>query len=191
MKIIDARRKSCTALMKEFFDNSSEKFSLTFDNDSTEFSLSKDNVREMLFSDNISNAAMNCNEMTFKSDDVEMIWLKSDYEWWSKTTRRKNKLFNFETIETKKEEKTINKLYQVSAAFLKKNSTTLEMISTFVGTKEETVNFMNEQIEKLTLNNFFEGEVVFCFCYDKEKPIDLSEWNTISELSEIGVVSLK
>lgn len=191
MKIIDARGKSCTALMKEFLDSSSEKFMLTFDNDSTEFMLKKDNIKEMLFSDDVSNIAMNCNEMTFKSDNAEMTWLKSDYDWWNKTTRRKNKLFNFEVAEDKKEKQTVSTLYQVSAAFLRKDSTDLEMLTTFVGTKEETINFMNEQIEKLTLSNFSKGEVVFCFCYDKDKPIDLTEWNTISELSEMGVVSLK
>ena len=129
------------------------------------------------------------------TENVCLIFAKDDYFWWSKSTRQVHKLFNIssqtKTKEKKKKVEVIqqDKIYNIACGVLNKDD--LSQIITCKGSKNDIINFMNDELRMKSIQNFFKGKVVFNFNYDESKVINILEWETIHELVERGVVTLK
>lgn len=92
----------------------------------------------------------------------------------------------------------IFKNYSVAIATIVDNK--FSNIISFEGNKKECINFLNENIINQYYNTLLNGKIVINLAFDEnefenisEKPFDSYNdfWYTLSELEEMGVITLK
>lgn len=196
MKVIDAQHNLKHESIQEFLNEVNEDIILV-DLDTSSLELTKTTYIE-LFMNHIEEVKEYFNShdsLMSATENVCIMFSKDDYLWWTKSTRQTHKLFNIssqtKTEEKKKKVEVIqqDKTYKVACGVL--NEDDLSQITTCEGSKNDIVNFMNDELRMKSMQNFFKGKVVFNFNYDEDKSINILEWETIDELVERGVVTLK
>ena len=144
------------------------------------------------------------------SDKMTVLFNGYNYLWWKKTAKRiekfKSKLMAT-PIESKKKEKVVidEPLYSVGVAF--NIDCFLSDIKWMKGTKSEVIDFINNDIFDKYKKTSVDANVVINLAFDSEKfckvmsegteeekdnyKRDLSMWYSISELADIGALTLK
>lgn len=144
------------------------------------------------------------------SDKMTVLFNGYNYKWWKKTAKRiekfKSKLMAV-PIEPKKKEtvKIDEPLYSVGVAF--NIDCFLSDIKWMKGTKSEVIDFINNDIFDKYKKTSVDANVVINLAFDSEKfcnvmsegteeekdnyKRDLSMWYSISELADIGALTLR
>lgn len=108
----------------------------------------------------------------------------ADFMWW---TVRLDKLFaNKKTTTTTKTRTDNSKIYQVAAGKLIDNE--IKDVQYASGKKADLVGFMNKYYSKAILQNNFVDNVVFAFYTDNSELTIKSNWLSLKELKEKGIV---
>ena len=144
------------------------------------------------------------------SDKMTVLFNGYNYLWWKKTAKRiekfKSKLMAAPVEPTKKETIAIEEpLYSVAVAF--NIDCFLSDIKWMKGTKSEVIDFINNDIFDKYKKTSIDANVVINLAFDSEKfckvmsegteeekdkyKRDLSMWYSLSELSDIGALTLK
>lgn len=152
--------------------------------------------------------------LTLQTSSVALHFFGKDFLWWTKTTKRTEKLESIllsKPIEKKerKKKETISvddKRYSVGIATVVDNE--LTNIHHFFGTKSECINFINNDIFERYIDETLKAKVVINLAFDddefdkifsdtsskEEKDAykkNLEMWYTIQELEEMGAISTK
>lgn len=113
----------------------------------------------------------------------------ADFIWWTGTFRKKqfgrlDELFNVEkTVKTRTDN---SKTYQIAAGKLVDNE--IKDIQYASGKKADLIGFINKYYSKSILQNNFVDNVVFAFYNDIADLSVRTNWSSLKELKEKGIV---
>lgn len=178
------------------------------------FTVKKTELIYNLFNNQELNTVNNSDIFKLYSINIELIFNGNNYLWWKKTTSRQQKFeSNFMSIAInkgtkKKKELSIEniKTYSVGVATVVDNE--LTNIHSFTGSKEDCINFINDDMFKRYVDDSFDSKIVINLAFDENEfkqafsdeatveakqayKKNLEMWYTLRELEDIGAIKLK
>lgn len=215
MTVIDALdNKGLTKeRLQEFISNvNDEDIEIYKDCDSKKLSCKKESLIKDFFQ---SYSSVQENDiLTLQTSSVALHFLGKDFLWWTKTSKRLEKLESTllskpaEKKERKKKETVsiVEKQYSVGIATAVDNE--LTNIHHFFGTKSECIDFINNDMLERYIDETLKAKVVINLAFDEDEfdkifsdasskeekdayKKNLEMWYTIQELEEMGAISTK
>ena len=219
MTIIDCTGKSGFGKkkVKQFSNlvNDNEEIELVID-DKVIFKTNKSSlISDIFLNENCKNLINNGSLMSFRTNNVELTFIKETFNWWTKTNDR-IELFrtfidtNYETKKEKTTNKASNKEYekQYSIGIATIIDNELTNIHHFKGSKEDCINFINDDMFQRYIDETLKAKIVINLAFDEDEfntifnensskeakdnyKKNLEMWYTIQELEDIGAITTK
>ena len=186
--MIDAKNKLSPELIKQFYNTIIINVLINIENglDTSSYAVDKDEFLDYLVNGDITipeDSTIYC-----ISENEKLVFTKSDLDYWRANTRRKNKILRCnDTKEEKIELKEIT--YYIGIGVYQEGK--IYNISSFVGSKKEAIQFINEQIVKKEIDTFLKQKIMLSLSYKEGDAINLEDWYSLDELQDMGAITLQ
>lgn len=156
--------------IKVIFENSESK---TLKND--------DFITYFLSDDILMNIHSDVEEIIFETNDLKITTTGLDIRWWNGNTRRKNKMKK----EVMNNQPIVKATYSFAIALMNESGK-VSNIKSIVATKEDIIQFINENISKYKIDSMLKTKIVLNFTYSDTSTID--DWFEFDDLIEKGIL---